>query len=125
MEEEEKTRISGKSETAPDIDLYEKQEVVERFWKISQTFPLDSPEAREHKDNEEEEEKDVLQGADHGKELWGIGYVSSDHEPDFDDEEDEEDDMESYKIREKILKGEHFDFDMEEFEIIANSTILS
>ena len=71
----------------------------------------------------EESKKSKFQG--HGVELWGIGYVSSDHEQD-DDEEDEEDPDEAVQyedIRRRIFKGE-IELDMEEFETISSNTRL-
>lgn len=62
-----------------------------------------------------------------GIELWGLGYVSSDHEQDDDEEDGEEDADDSANqedIKQKILKGDIIDFDMEEFETISNSTRL-
>jgi hypothetical protein len=57
----------------------------------------------------ESEESKKEKFPDHGMEIWGIGYVSSDHEPD-DDEEDLEEDgdesIENEEMRKKIYKGE-------------------
>lgn len=69
----------------------------------------------------ESEEAKIEKFPDQGTELWSIGYVSSDHEPD-NDEEDYEEDAEiaavSCELRERILKGD--EFTMEEFDTISN-----
>ena len=39
----------------------------------------------------EDEESKKASFPDHGVEVWGIGYVSSEHEQDDDEEEQEED----------------------------------
>ena len=70
--------------------------------------------APEFEDEETKKEKFTK----HGMEIWGIGYVSSDHEDD-DDEEDMEEEgdeaLENDKMREKIFK-EEIDIESEDFE---------
>ena len=67
----------------------------------------------------------------HGLELWGIGYVSSDHSEDDDEgdaEETETDCAYNEDLKRKILSsaevGGAIDFDIEEYENISNNTRL-
>ena len=64
----------------------------------------------------------------HGLEIWGIGYMTSDHSEDEDEEEGEEtgeDCAYNEDIKRRILQGDGGDtFDMEEFENISNNTRL-
>ena len=79
---------------------YSEEEVFGIFKKLMKS-ELDAPEF-------ETEEAKKEKFPEHGMELWGIGYVSSDHEPD-DDEEDMEEEgdeaLENETIREKIFSG--------------------
>lgn len=73
-------------------------------------------------DNEEQKKQSF---PEHGLELWGIGYVSSDHEDDEDEgdlEEDPDEAAENEELRERILRGE--EFEMNDFETISNTTRL-
>jgi len=71
-------------------------------------------------DTSEESKKALF--PDHGVELWGIGYVTSDHSEDDDAEDAEEVDDCAYNedLRRKILtyaqKGGEVEFEPEEFE---------
>lgn len=69
---------------------------------------------------------------DHGSEIWGIGYITSDHSEDEDEEgnleeETGEDCMYNEELRRKILTwGDHGGdaLDMDEFEAISSNTRL-
>ncbi len=53
---------------------------------------------------------------DHGSQLWGLGYVSSENEEDDDIGDMEEDEAEAtmaVRVADKILKGESIDEDKE------------
>lgn len=67
---------------------------------------------------------------DHGVEIWGIGYVTSDHseDEDSDDNEEQEDYAYNEDLKRKILSyatsGGQVDFEMDEFENISANTRL-
>lgn len=76
----------------------------------------------ENQDEDETEETKKEKFPNHGMELWGIGYVSSDYEQDDDEdaheEEDENDCLTNEDLKRKILidKGAPDDFSLDEFE---------
>lgn len=84
----------------------------------------------ENQDEDETEETKKEKFPNHGMELWGIGYVSSDYEQDDDEdaheEEDENDCLTNEDLKRKILidKGAPDDFSLDEFEQISSNTRL-
>lgn len=102
---------------------YKEGEVFERFKNLM----------RSEVDNEDEfesEETKKERFPDHGLELWGIGYITSDHSEDEDegDTEEQEDCAYNEDLRRKILSygqsSDTVDFETEEFESISNNTRL-
>jgi hypothetical protein len=99
-------------------EAYNESEVFNRFKNLMRS----EIGAEEFESEETKKEK----FSEHGVEIWGIGYISSDHEPDNDEsdlEEDAAESAENEELRQRILNGE-IDFDMEEFETISNTTRL-
>jgi hypothetical protein len=83
-------------------------------------------------EDQEEDKKADEDGAKmtHGSEIWGIGYITSDHSEDLDSEEAEgEDYAYNEDLKRKILSyassGGQVEFEMEEMENISSSLLLS
>lgn len=60
-------------------------------------------------------------------EIWGIGYVSSEHEADDDEadmEEEGDESIENDNLRDKIFKQDEIDLEGEDFEQIYNQSKL-
>lgn len=101
---------------------YSEQEVFTRFKNLLQ----------EEEDAEEFETEEAKRERfpDHGTELWGIGYLTSDHSEDDDaqDAEEPEDCATNEELRRKILsfakQPDQLDFEPEEFEQISSNTRL-
>jgi len=94
---------------------YKPEEVFERFKNLMRS-ELDN------QDEFETEEAKKEKFPDHGLEIWGIGYVTSDHSEDEDEEDNEESEDCAYNedLRRKILSQATapdtiIEFDMEEF----------
>lgn len=82
-----------------------------------------------NQDEFETEESKKEKFPNHGLELWGIGYVSSDYEQDDDEDDHEEDpDDGAYceDLKRKILsnQGDPEKFTMDEFDTISSTTRL-
>jgi hypothetical protein len=83
----------------------------------------------DNQDEFETEEAKKERFPDHGLELWGIGYVTSDHSEDEDegDTEEQEDSAYNEDLRRKILtfaQAGDVEFDRDEFETISSTTRL-
>jgi hypothetical protein len=80
-------------------------------------------------DEFETEEAKKERFPNHGLELWGIGYITSDHSEDEDEDDNEEEGDCAYNedLRRKILsqsQGGDVDFEVDEFENISSNTRL-
>jgi len=100
---------------------YDEHVVFERFRELMKS-EIDNP------DEFETEESKKAKFPNHGLQLWGIGYVSSDYVEDNDtDDEDEEDDF-SYleDLRNKIMTSvdKIDDLSMDEYETLTSDTRL-
>ena len=103
---------------------YEKKDVFQRYQNIVKRFT---------EEDQEEDKKEAVEGGEsiqHGVEIWGIGYMTSDHSEDLDSEEAEgEDYAYNEDLKRKILSyatsGGQVDFEMEEMESISSSLLLS
>ena len=88
---------------------YDKSTVFTRFTNLIKHYQEDLEESKEP------------EHVDHGLELWGLGYVTSDHSEDLDsdDNEDEEDYAYNEDMKRKILTyattGGQVEFEIEEF----------
>ena len=89
--------IEGEKFT-PVPNHYQESEVFNRFKNLMQS-------ELENQDEFESEEVKKERFPEHGLELWGIGYVTSDHSEDEDegDKEEEEDYAYNEELRRKIL----------------------
>lgn len=82
-----------------------------------------------NQDEYESEEHKKQKFPDHGMELWGIGYVSSDYEEDNDtdgEEEGADDCLYNEELRDKIMSTVQNpdDLEMDEFDTISTTTRL-
>lgn len=114
--------IEGEKLTNEDTEnRYDEKEVFERFKNLMNS-EIDNP------DEFETEEHKRQKFPNHGLELWGIGYVSSDYEQDddSDDDEDEEESVYNEDLKEKIMtkKCAPDDLTMDEFDTVSYNTRL-
>ncbi len=102
---------------------YQKERVIERFSNLMKHY-------KEEDEEKEQEEVKKEMFPDHGVEIWGIGYVTSDHSEDQDSDNNEEQEDYAYNedLKRKILSyatsGGQVDFEMDEFENISANTRL-
>lgn len=113
--------IEGEVITEEDLKgHYQESEVFERFKNLAKS--------EINADEFETEEAKREKFPNHGMEIWGIGYVTSDHSQDDDEDADEEENGEdsayNEELRMRILKGPEVEFDMDEFENIGNNARL-
>jgi len=98
---------------------YKPEDVYQRYLALVNDRPEDEFEAEESK-------RQRFPG--HGLEIWGLGYVTSDHSEDNDaeDQESDGDCATNEDLRRKILSyaNGQVSFDLEEFETISNNTRL-
>eukprot|EP00347_Sterkiella_histriomuscorum_P010062 403338831 len=116
--------IEGKSLNPDDLkDRYDEKEVFERFKNLLQSEV-------NNQDEFEDEESKKEKFPNHGLELWGIGYVSSDYEQDDDEDAHEEEDANdcatNEDLKQKIMTEQIApdDFQIDEFEQIRSNTRL-
>lgn len=125
LQEEEK-QVDGKKakkRILKEEEKYDEKEVFNRFCNLLRA-------ETDNQDEDETEETKKEKFPNHGMELWGIGYVSSDYEQDNDEdaheEEEPNDSVVNEELKRKILKdkGGPEDFEVDEFEQISSNTRL-
>ncbi len=122
---EESELIKGQP-MEPDEDAYDDKEVYDRFVKLFR-YEEGRPPEEDDDDVTGEIKKSRTGSQNHGIEIWGLGYVSSDCEQD-DDEQDEEESgevaAENERLKRKILSGPDVAFTADEFDTISYDTRL-
>jgi hypothetical protein len=114
--------VAGESYNKEDHpNRYEESTIFTRFQSLLRA-------ETEHGFDSEEAKRAAFPG-EHGLEIWGLGYVTSDHSEDDDGEDGEgEDSAYCEELKRKILSqpesAEGVEFEVEEFETIANDTRL-